>query len=430
MILFLLGCFAAADLPIPATPLTAAKDACPAPYDQRAPQAGWNQGFEVAGQSRSLYVMLPEALSGPAPVLVAFNGTGEDGASFARRAGLADFVARGFIVLAPSSNGNGVYWPVWDGLRPKGHENDPNADVALFDALLACTAAHYPVDQARIYVGGHSAGGIFTNHLLQRRSSVIAGAIVASGVYSQTSPDPALPIDPALVIVTWGGENDRWSGRAGGVAVKDMGFVAEASVATHAYAAAPGVSVVACEGDRLGHAWLDPLNGWMIDLLLAHPKGSAPLASLPPTPAGAPATCTLGPWDDSAITRLMCPESTVEGCQQTCQQVADGAVVNRTVAPVLRRELKNIGFKEDDCAGCIARCEGLAKTEADAEVLACMTQQPPVDLRIGGIAGATPLIDAVNTCCDGREDSRWCVSVCGELRHNLVARAYFDRCPR
>ena len=179
-------------------------------------------------------------------------------------------------------------------------------------------SAHTPIDPSRVYVGGHSAGGIFANHLLQRRSDRIAGAIVASGVYSQTAPDPFVPLDPTTVIVTWGGEDDRWSGRAGNTLVRGFGFAAEASAASRAYARA-GAAVVSCGGDNLGHAWLDGLNPWMADLLLAHPKGAPPLAALPPLPARPGATCVLGPVSDTPPDALVCPASATPGCQYMCQ---------------------------------------------------------------------------------------------------------------
>lgn len=392
-------------------------------------QAGWNRGFKVAGQARSFYAIFPEPTGAPAPLLIAFNGTTEDGAVFAARAGLQDFADKGFVVLAPSSHGNGVYWPVWDGLRPKGHEADPNADLALFDALVGCAPSWRAIDPARIFVAGHSAGGIFSNHVLQRRSSVLAGGIVASGVYSQTSPVPAEPLDPMSIIVTWGGSNDAWSGAAGTAAGRNFGFVSEAAVASHAYAKAPGVSVVSCEGEELGHAWLDGINGWMADLLLAHPKG-APINDLPPTPSNGRAHCVLGPVDEPRDPGISCPASVVPGCQVACQQVADGAVTNHTVGPLLRPQLRHLGFPNtSSCAGCIAHCEELATSPADAEVLACMVRQPPVDRSVGGLAGTMPLVDAVNTCCEARSDSGWCLDVCKEMRSNLASRAYFDRCP-
>lgn len=430
LLALLAGCLAAA-APSNATRLAADPAAhCPAPYDTTPPQPGWNRGFSAGGQSRAFYLMLPAASDTPAPVFVAFNGTSEDAAQFAARARLDQFVARGFVVIAPASNGNGTFWPVWDGLRAKGREADPNADVALFDQLLACVAAHVPLDRDRVYVGGHSAGGIFTNHLLQRRSDRIAGAIVGSGVYSQTTPAPAVPLDPTTVIVTWGGDNDRWSGRAGATAVRDFGFVAEAAAASHAYAKAPGVGVASCEGDDLGHAWLAGLNGWMIDVLLAHPKGAPPLTELPPLPAGANATCVLGAVQDAVPDAVSCPASDTPGCQYVCQQLADGVVRNRTVGPVLRGELARLGFDGEGCGRCVTHCEQQVRAEADSEVLACVVARPPVDPDARGIDAAMPLIDAVDGCCTDRGDSGWCRDICGTMRRNIAAKPYFGGCPR
>ncbi len=424
--LLLPGCLASAADPPPVAPAAAAQ-ACPGPYASAAPRAGWNKGFEVAGQSRAFYLILPEHPTQPSPLFMAFNGTGEDGEQFASRARLQEFADKGFLVVAPSSAGNGQFWPVWDGLRARGHEGDPNADVELFDRLLGCVAAHFPVDPERVYVGGHSAGGIFTNHLLQRRSGVIAGAIVASGVYSQTSPDPVVPLDPATVIVTWGGDNDHWSGRAGGTTVRGFSFVAEASAASQAYARA-GADVVSCEGDDLGHAWLDGLDPWMADVLLAHPRGGPRLVALPPQPAGAHAACVLGPVVDTPPDAIVCPASATPGCQYMCQQLADGAVRNKTVQPVLRGELAKLGFEGEACGGCVAHCEAQAVAPADAAVLACLGSQPPVDPEQRGIAAALPLIDGVDSCCAGHDDSGWCGDICGTMRKNIAARPYFKGC--
>ena len=249
---------------------TSQDDACPGGF----PQSGWNRGLEVAGQRREVYALLPTQ-TGPRPLLIAFNGTTENGQSFARRARLQDYADRGFVVLAPSSAGNGTLWPVWDAMRPPGEEDAPNADLALFDGLLACAQARLEIDASRIYVAGHSAGGSMTNHLLQRRSSVLAGGIVGSGVYDGTRPGSTAPLDPMAVIVTWGGANDQWSGLAGGVLVRRFGFWPEAVAAAQRYAEVPGGTMVACQANDQGHVWLDELNGWMADTLLAHPRGQA-----------------------------------------------------------------------------------------------------------------------------------------------------------
>src|SRR5262249_50872974 len=102
---------------IPAVAIEASADAdCPSAYKTKAPKAGaTNSGYLSGGQSRAFYLLVPDGdPSGPQPVFLAFNGTGEDGQSFADRAQLKDFVKRGFVVIAPSSIGNGETWPVWD----------------------------------------------------------------------------------------------------------------------------------------------------------------------------------------------------------------------------------------------------------------------------------------------------------------------------
>lgn len=415
---------------VPGSRPSAAAATCPAELTTIAP--GWTTGLRVSGQKRSFYSIFPEEpLADGAPLLLGFNGTGEDGLSFARRAQLEDFAEAGFVVLSVSSNGNGTVWPVWDALRTRGEESGPNADLELYDTLRACAVKHLGVDPRRVYVGGHSAGGIFTNYLLQRRSYELAGGIVASGIYSQTSPAEPGPLDPTVVLVTWGGANDIWSGRAGASAVKNLSFASEASLASVAYSRHSGTQVVNCEGEDLGHEWLHELNGWMAEVLLARPKGAPPITNLPPLPAAADARCFQGAWQESVGGGSVCAESVVPGCQHACQQLADGVVHNRTVGPVMRPELRALGFSSDassDCAECVTRCEAAAVAPADAQVLACLGAQKPVDPRAGGIDGALPLIDAVNTCCEGEVSSGWCEQVCGEMRGNLAARAYFDSC--
>lgn len=415
-----------ASLGLGSTPAAAEPGPAACPSGGFAP--GWTKGWAVAGQRRAVYALHPPGGAAGAPLFVAFNGTGEDGASFARRAHLEDFAARGFLVLAPSSEGNGSLWPVWDGLRAPGHEGDPNPDLALFDALVACAVSAQGADPARVYAGGHSAGGIFTNHLAQRRSGVLAGVIVASGIYSQTSPAPRAALDPMTVLVTWGGDNDRWSGRAGAAAVSDMRFADEAAVAGRAYAADGGHTLWSCGGEDLGHAWLHALNGWMIDALLARPKGT-PAVALPPPPDGLRARCAAGAVAAAAPVGLRCGPSPVAGCTEACQQIADGALSNRTVGPVLRRELRALGLAPDDCGGCLEACGRLGAGPEAQAALSCLAAQPKVDPAVPGIAGAEPLIAAINTCCAGGTDP-WCGAVCGELRGNLAARGYFGGCAK
>lgn len=418
---------------VPATKLDGDLAACPAPYDAAAPVAGLNKGFKVAGQSREFVLMLPpDSFTGPRPVFIAFNGTGETGPSFASRMQAQDFADAGFIVLAPSSIGNGTVWPVWDGMRT---DNDAaeNKDLEYFDALLACNAAHFEIDKNRIYIGGHSAGGIFTNYVAQRRSNILAGAIPASGIFSSTSPKPMPTLEKMLVLVTWGGANDKYTGSAGSVSVPEANFVSEASVATKAYAKQKNVGMGDCQGKNLGHVWL-PINDWFIKVLLEHPKGfpggdsgGAGDLVLPPLSSSV-VTCSTNVFDYAGA-QVTCGASTTSGCQESCQLFADCAVENGTVSAALGPQLADIGFSGTDCGGCVTKCQASSDGADDTTVLACMKSAQATAQCAAGIDGAAPLINAVNSCCAGKlATSKYCASICGTISQSAIAAAYFTAC--
>jgi poly(3-hydroxybutyrate) depolymerase len=401
---------------------------CPGTYAESAPAEGLNTNFSVAGQKREFVLLLPtDGSEGPRPLFVGFNGTSEDGESFTSRAKLAQFAARGFVVLAPSSNENGTIWPVWDSMRQDADLAQPNKDLDYFDQLVRCTAAHTQIDKNRIYVGGHSAGGIMTNYVLQRRSELLAGGIVGSGVFSLTSPKPADPLSSMMVLVTWGGDNDIYKGGTGTVKVPAFDFVEQASLASLFYDGQEKVSQANCRGANLGHAWL-PINDWMIDLLLSRPKGISGPVDLAPSPT-AKVECTTTPFKDTSTVTVTCPSSTTAGCQEACQLVADCGVENGTVSSVMAPQFTALGFsgtENVECGGCVSRCESKATTPADAQVLACIKAAPAA---CGpGIDGAKPLIDAINTCCSGRSDSPYCVDACTIIYASSAARTFFTTC--
>jgi len=403
---------------------------CPGSYATDPPREGVNSGFDSAGQSREFVLILPDAShTGPRPIFFGFNGTSENGSSFSSRADLRAFANRGFIVVAPSSNGNGAIWPIWDDMRMEG-DTRPNADVLLFDDLLACVGAHFEVDSNRVYVGGHSAGGIFTNAVVQRRSDVIAGAIAASGIFDLTSPPDLGTLSPIFVIVTWGGSDDSYSGGVG-VTVPEINFVEQASIASQFYEDEPNVGQANCSitsGDS-GHYWL-PINDWFADRLLEHPKGvpgSEADFTVPASPY-AEIACTAEPFIDASGGSLSCPAATPAGCQTACQLMADCAVSNSTVGPAIGPQVPMLGFGSLDapnCGGCVEKCER-ESGPADESVFTCI--EPYVSMCGPGIAGFMPAADAVNTCCDGRTDSPYCVEVCRILNTNDLASGFFPVC--
>ena len=410
--------------PLPADPLTA----CPASYRQTAPVSGLNKDFLVSEQSREFVLILPPAaFTGPRPLFIGFNGTSENGTKFATRAKLADFAAKGFIVVVPSSVGNGSFWPIWDAMRAPGEEGGDNKDLDLFDALVGCTAAHFSVDKKRIFVGGHSAGGIFTNKVLRSRSSVVAGGIVGSGVFSLTSNGTTAPLDSTFVLVTWGGDNDAYKGTTpSGVNVPEFSFVEQASLASKYYEAQPTVQQAYCRGNNLGHAWL-PINGWFIDALLAHPKGGG-VVPLMPLPSGAPVVCSEDAYDVSPLRPIACGTSTTAGCQASCQLMADCIGENRTVGTVMKPQLADLGFAGTSCTGCVSLCQQNGAGAANAAVLSCLQQAQASAQCAGGIEGSFPVMAAVDKCCKGRTDSTFCVGLCTSIHKNDAASAFFRVC--
>lgn len=388
--------------------------------------AGKNTGFAAGGQSRAFELLRPPAsFTGARPILFAFHGTTETGAKFVTRAKLADFAERGFVVVAPDAVGNGTIWPVWDAMRLPGKETSPdNADLALFDGLLSCVAAHHPIDAARVFVTGHSAGGIMTNRVMRARSSVVAGGIPASGVFDLTSSGAASTTLGAMtVIVTWGGDNDTYTGTTpSGVNVPRFSFVEQASLASKHYAAQANVAHAYCRGANIGHAWLGTLNAWFAETLIAHPKGTKTAF------ANLPAICNEAPYVQQPLPDMTCGTTARAGCREACQLFADCAVENRTVGPSLATQLSDIGFTQSSCAGCVSQCQNGATTPADAAALTCFAQQQASATCGPGIEGAIPLFTSVNECCKDRPTSNLCKGLCTTILKNEAASAFFPVC--
>lgn len=415
---------------------------CPENYQNTMPVVGWNRDFSSASQQRAFYLQIPNQYPArdanteprtPMPMLIAFHGTNSDGEKFFNKVGLQAFVDAGFLVIAPSSNGNGTVWPVWDAMREEAHANDPNPDLDFFDAVVKCVAAHYVVDARRVYVAGHSAGGMMSNYVLQRRSTLLAGGIVSSGVFSLTQPKEHRALDEMFVLVTWGGPTD---GYAGDPATHTPGFnlVEQASMSSTYYAHEPHVRQVNCSAN-VGHNWLLPINGWMAAMLLKHPKGfpfDHPVAFVGPDIASG-VSCSTDAFVQTDQHGVQCEQNAGDNshCAQVCQFFGDCAVDNGTIGPVLAPQLTAIGFSgpnNHDCGGCVRTCQEKATSNADSLVLSCLTYQHALAQCGPGIEGAKGLVTAINTCCAGHSDSAYCVELCTQLLSNQIAGQFFTTC--
>ena len=410
---------------------------CAAGFESGDLTSGQHDGYEVSGQSRSFVVQFPDGgtYEGPRPLMVLFNGTGGTGQGAFNDYGGQELVDGGWIVLAPDSNGNGTIWPSWDGMLRVGEEDHANPDMDFFDSLVACLAGQADVDANRVYVSGHSAGGIMSNFVLQRRSNLLAGGIVASGLFDLTQSVPDITIEPMFVVVTWGGDNVGYSGASENddVAVPDVNFTEQAGIASVFWEEQAEGDQVHCRGDDLGHEWVSGAQSLMFEALLKHPKGLAKHTDwgIDDGPAVADSACSEDAFVYVPPVVSECGEATIAECKAYCQLLADCVVENATVAPVLGPGLTSIGFAGDDfsdCAGCITNCEADAATADDQEaaILACFDTAAGSAECGAGINGALPAITAINECCIDAPESPVCTRVCEAVLLVSVATPFFE----
>jgi len=274
---------------------------CPGGFE---PQVGENTGFPSDGAARTFHVLLPEATDGPRPLFVALTGTVQGELDFAAQSGLDQLPASGWIVASPvrtcSQSGtncaqlgrDGRIWEPWyDGTTQPSDDEGP--DVRFVESMVRCIAARWPVDAKRIYVGGISAGGSFTNRNLTFNSDLFAGGVVSSGNWYEGLAAPASMrrMEPSIAIVIWGGPSDVWP-PVNPIANYDP----ETRLAALYYAAQPDVVTVSCTGAH-GHIWPTVMTPWLVETLLSHPKGSDPAAfELTEPPAGF--SCVVGAYTD------------------------------------------------------------------------------------------------------------------------------------
>ena len=407
---------------------------CPGDYAGGSLDPGAIEGFAVADQDRRFFLALPDAakFEGPRPLLLFFHGSDEDVGLTAEggfdHAQLRDFVDAGFIVASLHAAMNGTIWPFWDDIRDASDQDRDNKDLAYFDTVSRCVAAHHEVDKNRVFVAGVSAGGSMANVVIQNRSEVLAGGITSSGIFDLTTPPDPTALDEMFVVVSWTGEDDV-AGAGGGT----VQFFEQASLASLYYAEDPIADSVAqanCHADPTQeHGWMRELNPWYIDRMLDRPKGM-PRADgevLPPGPKGY--TCESSPFRYVSDVAVSCPPVDPVACTDVCQVIADCAVANATVGPVVGEQVMAMGFSGEgntDCSGCTTMCAETELTAADLEVIGCMT-----DGRIecgAGVEGFQPFADGIDGCCAGRDDSPYCVNICEVMLTNDLAPTFFPNC--
>ena len=175
---------------------------------------GWNT-ITSGGIDRTVRMEMPGDPT-EAPVLFLWYGLGDSATNFGNALAASSLAQDegAIVVIAETLPAQGMMPAMWG--FPSALGGDTEADLTLFDDLLACLEANYGVDNHRVYTFGFSAGAIWSSYLVLVRSEYLAAAAVFSGgvnppedpqvvTFLYETPDHTTP-----VIMGHGGPGDLY----------------------------------------------------------------------------------------------------------------------------------------------------------------------------------------------------------------------------
>jgi polyhydroxybutyrate depolymerase len=160
----------------------------------------YTETLEFGGKKRTFIARIPEASrTRPVPVVVVLHGWTASGLAAEAYTQMArEGEKRGYLTIFPDGLGDNKGWNA-DFLDLSGHRAD---DAAFVIALLDWAGKQVAVDPNRLYVCGHSNGGMLS-HLVGARfgDRIAAIGVVAgtSGVNGRRIPDPKNPVSVLIV---------------------------------------------------------------------------------------------------------------------------------------------------------------------------------------------------------------------------------------
>ena len=155
------------------------------------------------GRTRRYRTYVPASLpAGKVPLLVALHGGLGTSSQFEANSGFDELAeSNGFIVVYPDGVGNqpdGTGYQAWNGGYCCGVPQTQNIDdVGFIRDLIDSLSVRYAVDPAKVFVAGHSNGGI----LAYRLACELAGRIAAIGLQAGSNIfDGCAPTLPVSVL--------------------------------------------------------------------------------------------------------------------------------------------------------------------------------------------------------------------------------------
>lgn len=149
------------------------------------------------GHKRIVYVFIPDSspTAVPAPLIVLLHGSGEEGISLAGP--WRPLAAReGIILVAPNSANRRTWDP---------HDDHPDFIRELIDNV----EVRHLIDRRRLYLFGHSGGGMYALTLSLLESQYFAATAVHAGVLRQVTEQTLESAKRKIPLALWSGTQDR-----------------------------------------------------------------------------------------------------------------------------------------------------------------------------------------------------------------------------
>lgn len=177
-------------------------------------QDGMNT-FQSGGMERSVLLHIPTDPAG-ASVTFLWHGFGDSPQNFSAAFGAQQVSDEAHMIVVtpvPAIPVPGAGVDSWGFLA----FGDTEADLTLFDDVLACLDENFDINELTVYTMGFSAGALFSSKLLLERSTFITAATLFSGGTDAAGPNIlAIPYKTPghkmPVLVVHGGVPDTWGG--------------------------------------------------------------------------------------------------------------------------------------------------------------------------------------------------------------------------
>ncbi|WP_179380450.1 alpha/beta hydrolase family esterase [Jannaschia marina] len=138
-------------------------------------------------ETGSYHLVVPAGWDGeaPLPALIFYHGHRGSGAQVFRSQGLREsFADAGYLLIAP----NGVRPEGQDYFTNPAREGAPRDEVAFTLAILDDVAARLPLDRARVFASGFSAGGSMAWLMACEAGEHLAGMVSVAGALRRPNP--------------------------------------------------------------------------------------------------------------------------------------------------------------------------------------------------------------------------------------------------